>query len=199
MTEETHVPMLPELAKAIAEAFPDLSGRAFAVSEVAPFKKAADVPTLPVAVVALAGETGTQSRHGGGRIKIATDLVVEFIFEPKKYPNSEGTDTPFYRFYDYEVVRNQLLAMTRQWEAPSGSHLEYKSMHVESDEFAVYISFTFNLEDDWCTPLETARMVVQAGTNLFSNLLSPKSTVPCVTCLEDDTVDPCNAARVTNP
>jgi hypothetical protein len=99
---------LPQLADAIAEWFPELGGRALAVSEVTITKQ--NVPTLPLAMVAFARGTGDQSTTSHQPIFNMEDaFVVEFWLEPARYKNRSGGETPFWSYYDYEAIRDTLL------------------------------------------------------------------------------------------
>lgn len=142
--------MIPALAAAISVAFPELEGRAIAVSEVDAFNDKTNVPTLPLAVVALIGEEGVQSENGGGKIELVSDVLVQFMFGPEKYKRQDGCDTPFYAFYDYDAIRDRLLEMAVDWSSPRGGRLSYRSLDIESDEFGVSITFRLRIRETWC-------------------------------------------------
>jgi len=183
-------PVLIALASAIAEWFPDLGGRAFAVSEVDPFDKQTNVPTLPVAVVALLTEQGTQGRHGGQRITLASQIVLQFIFEPLKYKREDGSDTPFFAFYDYEGVRDRLLSNLVRWRTPRNGALTYQTMDVESDEFAVYIAFRLIVNEEWC-PSELDSDEKPYKFTVWSTLAFGKPDPECCDCPEEEPKKPC--------
>lgn len=150
MAEIEIEPMLPALAKVIADSFPELQGRSLAVSEVDPFRDKTNVPTLPLAVCALVGEQAQQSPYGGGLIELADDILIQFIFEPVKYTLKGGSDSPFFAYYDYETLRDRLLNVLQVWRTPRNGGLAFKTLDVESDEFAVYIAFRFTVSEKWC-------------------------------------------------
>lgn len=193
----THEPTLPAFARAIAEHFPELNGRAFAAAEVDPFNDQTNKPTLPVAVVGLAVENGTQSQNGGN-VNLSDEILVQFIFNPVRYTNSEGRDTPFWAFYDYEVVRDQLLTLTRNWRSPRNAGLAYRQLDVTADDFAVYLTFRFALTEKWCPPDEQSPIMTIDRDTIIAKVVQPRSEKPCCEpCVEP--VDPCNAARQANP
>lgn len=145
-------PTIQALARKLAEWFPELGGRSIAVSEVDPFDNQTNVPTLPLAIVALVSEAGQQGTNGQRRIEITDDLLVQFMFKPEKYDRSNGQKTPFYSFYDYEGYRDRLLMGLQGYRSPSGGGFSYRRLDVESDEFAVYLSFRLSCNYTWCPP-----------------------------------------------
>lgn len=188
--------MIQSLASLIAKGFPDLGGRCVAVSEVSAFTKETYKPQLPTAVVALISESGNQTLNGGGKIDLSSDILVQFMFEPAKYTRRDGKDTPFFAFYDYESIRNALLALTHNWRSPSNGAITYRSLDVESDEYAVYISFRFLVTEKWCVTDEARDCdpnVNPPTVRISTNILRPAS-VCCEP--EEEPEDPCDFTRV---
>ena len=146
--EET---LAQQIAARVSELFPELNGRSIAVSEIEPFKDKREVPTLPIAVVALVNGTGVQDDHGGGRVTMTDSFVIEFIVHSERY-KTDGKVLPFYSFYNYEKVRNRLLSGLRSWTNDCNIGVSYKGIGVESDQFAVYITITVSMTFDWCDP-----------------------------------------------
>jgi len=142
---------LPALAAVVGEAFPELEGRAIAVSEIDLFRDKTLMPTLPVATVALVKETSSQAAHGGA-ITLTSDILVHFIFDPVKYTLSDGADSPFFAFYDYETIRDRLLHALEGWRTPKNAPIAYSALDVESTELAVYLTFRFQVTEYWCDP-----------------------------------------------
>lgn len=136
-------PMIVAFARLIGESFPQLGGRSIAVSEVDAFKAKTNLPSLPIAYSALLAETSDQAANGSGVFNIKQTILLQFMFEPERYKTAEGGESPFFAFYDYEAIRNQLLSATVKWRTPRGASLAYRSLDVESDEMAVYITFKF--------------------------------------------------------
>jgi len=150
-------PTLPALAKAIATNFPELTNRVVAVTEVEAFNQTSDSVKLPLAIVALLSEKGTQRADGGGNVNVEDDIIVQFMFTPEKYTNAEDRDTPFFAFYDYEALRDKLLSLTSFWRSPRNGGLSYQSLELETDESAVYVTFRFKLTEKLCVdPLTEA-------------------------------------------
>ncbi|MGL5734763.1 MAG: hypothetical protein ACRCYS_07845 [Beijerinckiaceae bacterium] len=150
--EEIKKPLLIALSEAVALNFPELGGRAIAVSEVDPFDGKTNLPTLPIAFSALVAENATQSANGGGAIDITSDILLTFIFEPKRYQRQDGLDSPFFAFYNYEALRDRFLEMAVNWESPGGGKISYRSLDVESDPYGIWISLRFSIRERWCRP-----------------------------------------------
>lgn len=139
---------LPQIAAKINEWFPEVKGRAFAVadSDITP----QNMPTLPCCMVALlrapAGPRNTI------RTPAATDnIAIEFWFEPIKSQKADGSESPFYAFYDYEKIRKRLGTKIAQWSTEGGNQLKYSMMDVEATPFAVIIQFTYLQDIFICT------------------------------------------------
>lgn len=191
-------PTLPALARQIASHFPELGGRAIASSEVDPFEDAASVPTLPMAVVGLITANGSQTTNGGGKVEIVDGIMVQLIFEPVRYTREDGKDLPFWAFYDYETIRDRMLAITHQWRTPRCAGLSFRSMDVSADEFAVYLSFQFTITQQWNTPDELIPDEDRAtGFSVHGRVRQAKGV-----CIPQDCPPapaPCDAARKENP
>lgn len=140
---------LPALAMAIAEWFPEIGGRALAVSNVEVTK--ANVPTLPLVMVAFARSEGTQAaRSHPAEFTIADFIVIEFWLEPEQYRRVDGTATPFWSYYPYEEIRDRLLTGLADWLGPHGEHPSYRAMGINADQHAVMLTFTFEVRMQWC-------------------------------------------------
>lgn len=196
-------PMLPALAKAVSQAFPELQGRALAVSEVAPFNDKTNVPSLPIAYTALIGESSNQTSRNT-KIDLVDRIMVALMFDPVKYQREGGEDTAFFAFYDYESIRDRMLMLAKHWETPRGGGLVYKTMDVESDEFAVYINFVFEAHERWsedcvAQPDDDCQPPIPAPTiTMVSRVLQPEGCCPPL-CEEPEATDGCEAARLQNP
>lgn len=145
-------PLIVRLAADIAKWFPSLEGRSIAVSEISVFQDRAHVPTLPLAAVALIREKGKQSKHGGSQIELNDEIIVQFMFKSQKYLREDGSESPFFAFYDYESLRDELLRHTVQWRTPRGGSISFQSLDINSDEMAVLISMIFETNEKWCSP-----------------------------------------------
>lgn len=146
MEEIVEKSSLEVLAARIAEWFPELEGRALAVSEVEPFSKT-NVPTLPLAIIALVREIASTGTSSNSTVILTQNVSIEFMLATERYRTGSGGETPFFAAYDYETIRDRLLSNIRQ----IGGY-QYISLDVESDEFGVTLSFRFNREVKWCEP-----------------------------------------------
>lgn len=173
-------PLLPAIAKDIAIWFPELEGRSLAVSEAEITKE--NLPTLPLVMVALLREDVDHSWvSASGKIEIMDDFVVEFLLKPVRYTRTDGSETPFWSFYDYEALRDRLLSRVVRWAGPKKQRLQYISLAVESDQFSVSVAFRFRSHFRWCAeddPLEEQDLIGGDGqrTKLEGKLCVPKST-----------------------
>lgn len=131
---------LPALAEKLKEWFPDLKGRALPVVEIEITKE--NIPTLPVCWVALLREEGGGS-NSSSKIEPEEHILVEFWFEPARYKDRNGGETPFWSYYDYDGLRTYLLTKLRDWRTPWRSKLRYLAMDIEATQLAVIISFQF--------------------------------------------------------
>lgn len=195
-------PLLPALARQLNVWFPELEGRALAVSEVEPFDNKTNVPTLPVAVVAMISGTNTNAGAGAGgnaQVTLADDLLVQFVYEPVKYKREDGADTPFYAFYDYESTRDRLITGLKGWRTPRGGSVSYVSLEVESDEFAVYMAFRLRTSERWCQPVEPPNPCDPTANPVVDIKLRWDTPPPC--CERDcpPPEDPCDAAQERTP
>lgn len=141
---------LPALAAEIAEWFPELGGRALAVSNVEVTK--ANVPTLPLVMVAFArSESNQPARSSTNEFTVVDFIVVEFWLEPEQYRRMDGSATPFWSYYPYEEIRDRLLSHTAYWHGPQDKHiLAYRALGINADQFAVTLTFTFEVRMQWC-------------------------------------------------
>lgn len=178
--------LIVAFAALVAANFEELGGRSIAVSEVDPFGDKTNVPTLPIAFTALVGEQASQSSNGGGQIKLQSDILLQFVFTPIKYQREDGAATPFFAFYDYEALRNRLLAAVHGWRTPNNGGLAYKSLDVTSDEFAVYIAFRFTASEVWCDAQTSGALFNING--IASSICAPGTLY----CDPTTTPDPCN-------
>src|SRR5262245_8839046 len=107
---------LPALAEAVAQWFPELGGRALAVSEVTITKE--NVPTLPLAMVGYAHGIITGNppqRSSKTEYNFQDWFVIEFWLEPARYKKANGSETPFWSYYPYEAIRDTLLTNLSRW------------------------------------------------------------------------------------
>lgn len=191
--------LVEQLAHDVGQWFPELGGRSIAVSEVAPFSDQTNVPSLPLAFVALVSEEGNQTKNGGGNIELTPDIIVQFMFTPVKHTRANGETLPFFAFYNYEPLRNKLLHMMQGWRTPSNGAISYRSLDVEANEYAVHVTFRFRVTERWCRPEDEEAVAVLTASSITTTVVPPRSL-----CCPDDSLcpepeDPCDAARLANP
>jgi hypothetical protein len=134
---------IPSFAAAIRSSFIELDRRAFAVSFVdfKQFKPSA----MPIALVCM-GENGGHSHdayRGPSAIKKADDIVVHYVSKLVKYKSAEGTDTPYFAYYDYEALELRMIKCAKNWVSPRGGLLEYKGVDPDPGEADVTLNFKF--------------------------------------------------------
>jgi hypothetical protein len=178
---------LPALAEALIEWFPQLGGRALAVSDVTVSKE--NVPTLPLVMVAFVRGTGTSpSWSRFAEVNLEDNFVIEFWLEPARYKKPNKTETPFWSYYDYESIRDTLLNNISLWQSPSGERVAYRSLIIQADSLAVTLTFGFVAVSQWCrdkTLLDQGERFV-----INFNLCTPAGTIS-PDCEEAEPVTPC--------
>ena len=100
---------LPALAEQLKLWFPELAGRALAVSDVSVSKE--NVPTLPLVMCAFARST-SEPRANARHFEMIDAFIVEFWLEPQRYKRADGSETPFWSYYPYESIRETLWSST---------------------------------------------------------------------------------------
>jgi hypothetical protein len=182
---------LPALAEAIAEWFPELGGRSLAVSEVTVNKE--NIPTLPLAMVAYVRGTGEQSTSSNQSIFNMEDaFVVEFWLEPARYKRANGSETPFWSYYDYETIRDTLLENMARWDAPHGERPAYRGLNIEADQLAVTLTFAFVAAMRWCaSPASKKPESIVSGVKF--NLCTDQSV--CVPDCFEEPEDECHPCK----
>lgn len=177
---------LPALAEAIAEWFPELNGRAFAVSDATITKE--NVPTLPLVMVALARSVGEQLAHNySADFEIVDSFVVEFWLKPEIIKRANGSQTPFWTYYEYEDVRNTLLSNLSRWHMPGDyehkktPRIAFRTLHIAASPLAVTLTFGFIASMRWCADGDEHGEPFKISLRLCA----PPSCVP-ETCYEED-------------
>ena len=181
ITPKTQVQFLPALAEQIAEWFPELKGRSIAVSEVSITQE--NIPTLPLAVTAFTnGLAEPPTRTRMGTFDMADTFIVEFWLEPARYKKADGSETPFWSYYPYEEIRDNLLSHISEWDTPNGEIITYRRLQIGAEPFAVTLTFTFLMVFRWCSSLPPAQGI---PFKLAVNILTPKD------CCIPEEPDPC--------
>jgi hypothetical protein len=148
LLESERLWLLPALAAAIANWFPEVKDRSMAVSDVTIDKQ--NMPKLPLVMCAFAKSMGQSPRSSTiGIINMEDTIIVEFWMQPKRYKNALG-ETPFWSYYPYEVIRDRLISNVIDWRPPNGERLSYRSMVEVADPYAVVLTFNFSAVYQWC-------------------------------------------------
>lgn len=143
---------LPALAESITQWFPELGGRALAVSEATITKE--NVPTLPLCMIAFVRSVSDQPVNvQRSTITMSDTFVVEFWMKPERYKRANGTESPFWSYYDYEAIRNTLLSNMVEWVGPHRERCVFRSLTIEADPLAVVLTFQFLATYQWCADL----------------------------------------------
>lgn len=179
--------LLPDVAAKVAEWFPEFGGRSLAVSEVDVNRE--NLPTLPLVMVALVRSDVNGNwnwKSPSAQQQLYDDFVIDFWLEPVIIPRADGSQTPFWAFYNYEPLRNRLLTKIRRYIGPSKQRLEFREMTIDAEPFAVTLSFRFRGHFDWCPDEDDEPgdgQIIGAGT-IKQSLCAPASTV-CSPCFSE--------------
>lgn len=190
MTEQK--PMLLALAEELDNHFPEMEGRIFPVSE-ADINKT-NVPKFPLCMLALTVMPLTYSVNSKNPISMNEDFVVEFWFETNKIKRSNGSESPFWAFYNYEPLRNKFVAVVSRWKSPAGFKVKIVSMEVETSDLAVMVVFRCQHVFDWCEPEELTNAldgepsIIGKTTNVIYEITSyiPTECCPEPACLKEE-------------
>jgi hypothetical protein len=175
--------LLPALAEAIAEWFPELGGRSMAVAESAITKE--NIPTLPLAVTAFARGTGDQSEKSRQSQFDVTDyFIVEFWLPSEKYKRANGSDAPFWSYYNYEAIRDKLLSHLSTWEAPRCARIAYRTLNIEADPLAVTLTFGFVACINW-------KACIIRPPDMIIDSIPFNICAPAFECCVPECFDPC--------
>lgn len=170
---------LPTLAEQLALWFPEAGGRALAVSEVSITKE--NVPTLPLIMTAFIRSMAKPPVSNREIFDITDTFIIDFWLEPARYKKANGTETPFWSYYDYESIRDKLLTNMAAWEPPGGERVSYHGLKIEAEPLAVTLTFTFGADFRWC-PLKKE----QGDPFSISFNLCTASECCVPECMEDD-------------
>ena len=175
---------LPALAEQLAIWFPETNGRALAVSEVSITKD--NVPTLPLVMTAFIRSTADTNKRGNlDNFEIADTFIVDFWLEPARYKKSNGSETPFWSYYDYEQIRDTLLWKMGRWDPPGCEMISYRGMTIEAEPLAVTLTFTFMAYSRWVAPKAIDEDVQIIGGIKF-NMCTPLADCCDPECFDED-------------
>lgn len=131
------------MAVKINEWFPEVKGRAFAVADAEITKE--NIPNLPVAMIALL-RAPPGNRNGVRTPNAVDNIAIEFWWPPIKAKKADGSESPFYAYYDYETLRRRLAARMSRYAGETGTQFKYAGMDVEATPFAVIIQFVYTVD-----------------------------------------------------
>lgn len=144
---------LPQLARLVAEWFPELDGRAIAVTEIDKITPD-NRPTLPIAILAFNRELSEHPYKGNRSPILTDDFVIEFWFAVKKYAKKDKSQSPFWQYFPVEAYRTKLLGyILRESKRHDDWGIQYISMDLTTDPQAVMLTFRFNRNYMWCEPV----------------------------------------------
>lgn len=135
-------PMLLALAEQLRVWFPELEGRAVAVSEAEITKE--NMPTLPVAMCALAYDNARDEHRTRKPAEVIEDIFIEFWMPVERYRRKDGSELPFWKYYDHTALRRRLVGHLKPWRSPQEfGTFAYVGLNVDATEFAVVLAFRF--------------------------------------------------------
>lgn len=146
-------PVAVAMATAIATWFPELQGRAVAVSEAEVTKE--NVPGFPLVMIAFIRDNPKDAFKTNAAIEMADEFVISWLEQPVKYKRADDKESPFWAFFDYEPIRRKLIARLKKWQSPVGGRFEYRGSDVTSSPTDIDISFRFTLHYLLCEDEET--------------------------------------------
>src|SRR5262245_3630807 len=178
---------LPALAEAISEWFPELGGRSLAVSDATITKE--NIPTLPLVMVAFVRSAASPPRRSSHEtFEVIDTIIVEFWLAPERYKRANGSETPFWSYYDYEAIRDKLLSYMVRWETPSGERISYIGLQIQADALSVTLTFTFEVMFRWCPSIPPDQGV---PFTIKTMLCAPEGCCPDIICVDPNPCDPC--------
>lgn len=185
---------LPAVAARMREFFPELQGRALAVTEAEITKD--NVPSLPLSMVAPLRQTFTQP-NGGRRLSVVEEFVIEVWLPPARIKGNSG-ETPFWSYYEYNEFRNKMFTVFSTWRSPQNGTVAFIGMDVESNYLATALTFRMAATYDVCPSSEEVERCQVTGhkdgepAQITFSLCQPVSECcPDETRLEQKEKTPC--------
>lgn len=149
---------LPEIAKVVSNAFPELERRALAVAGVdASFGAEQKAIKPPYALIGFAEGTGDGPVMLGQSMSVdlVDEFVIEMVMKPEKYKSQAG-ETPLWAYYDFEIIRDRLFAALHNYGSEREIGFQFMSMTPNIDQNGVYIEFIFRQNYEWCEPEDSS-------------------------------------------
>lgn len=194
MLEEKPAALLPKVAEEMAALFPFLGGRAIAVSEADITKE--NMPTLPLCMVALVrvDAVGWNWKATNADRQLFDDFIIEFWLKPEKEPRADGSESPFWAFYDYEEFRDRVLGWATKFSGPRGQRMEFRNLEIDSDQYAVVLSFRFRAHYNWCrTEGDEKPSIIGLNAKVTSKLCNPVPLCCPEACEQPKECDACSS------
>lgn len=143
---------LEDVAAIVGDEFSvELEGRSYAVSDAEITEQ--NVPTLPVAMVALNVETAQHAWQGNSSPTIQDDFLIEFWLKNERYRKEDESESPFWAFYDYEAIRDKLLnRLIEESHKREDWGIQYVSMDLNVNPYSIILTFRLNRNYKWCRP-----------------------------------------------
>lgn len=137
---EEKLSFVEQVAERLKDWLPELEGRSIAVSEIEPIKSPEELPALPLAAVAMVGQT----YEGPEPSQITTRFAIEIMLKPVRYKDKDGCDTPFWAYYDSDSIRDRIFVGMQEFAGTNPV-----SMEVDATRLAVFLSFEFDRQSKW--------------------------------------------------
>ena len=179
---ETEV--LPAVADALREWFPELGDRALAVTDAKITKE--NLPTLPIAMVAPLRQL--YSHNSGGRLTVGEEFMIEIWLAPEREVGVGG-ETPFWSYYNFNALRNRLFDRFAGWRTPQNGAVVFVSLDIEVVEYAVMLSFRMRANYDICADAPVEPPDGEPARITYS-LCAPQS-LKCGDYAPEHEIDPC--------
>lgn len=182
-------PSTPEaLAEALRIWFPEIAGRAVAVSDMTDLDETQ--PALPLMLVASVSDE-VQSYANDLPRDMREELVVFLWQTSARFERADGSgESRIHRHYDHRRVRDHLIANLDGWETPDGGVIRYRGFALELMHGEATVSFVFRLRHEyrWCPPApsEAPRPIEIAF------MAGPKPRVPCPPPCDPPPCAPCD-------
>lgn len=179
-------PLPVALARHLAEWFPDLEGRAFAVTDTDEVWTKETAPTLPLCAVGVVEETYDFPEKSNSQEKIETTIAILFAFEAERYKTSDGRISPFWAYVDHEALRNRVAAALKAFRSPSGGRVLPLRLERDATEVALTFAFIATHAEELCLPADVeaeieARTLVSKSPRIAARRI-PAAPPVCPDC-----------------
>lgn len=158
---------LPAVAEALRLWMPQFNGRIIAVTDGDVTEE--NVPTLPIGIVAPLRQN---FRPAGQRITVEEVFSLELWLDPRREKSLKG-ESPFWSYYEYNSLRNQLFTKLSTWRTPQNGAVVLNSMDVESSSLATVVAFRLTATYDICRQDDE----LEEPAEIIFDLCPPKSPV----------------------